>query len=119
MKVEYEKMNMLLNKFNRFYEEQNYQKEDLTPYSVFGDFAIFFQEGVSNNSISQDEIEKAFCFFNELAESENNDVLNLLVVSVFEVFTDNSITIDLARQKLTDKGRKLFERTLRGWNNDI
>lgn len=117
MTVEYEKMNDLLAKFVSFKKAQNYEPEDLTPYSVFGDFAIYLQEKFISNDIKQSEIDDAFQFFNTLAESDNQDVLNLLVTGIFEVFTDEQKTVELAHSKLNILGRRLFDRTLNGWAN--
>lgn len=117
MSIEEKIMTNLIEKFPDFKKSQCYEKEELTPYNVFGDFAVYIQDGLSASSISVDELKKASAFMNNMADSQDKYIQNLLVVGVFEVFTDQQDTVIWVRESLNENAVKLFEKTLRGWSD--
>ena len=54
---------------------------------------------------------------NNMADSQDKYIQNLLVVGVFEVFTDQQDTVIWVRESLNENAVKLFEKTLRGWSD--
>ena len=78
MSIEENMMKNLIRTFSEFKQSQNYENEDLTPYNVFGDFAIHIQDDLSNNTISNSEIKKAIIFMNNMANSNYKYIRQLI-----------------------------------------
>lgn len=108
-------MNKLIKEFPEFYNSQDYVVDDLMPYSVFGDFAIYLQDGLEKNDVSQITLDKAKRFMNSMANSENVEINNLLVVGILEILTDKKISVDWVKSNLNEKACAYFERVMKGW----
>lgn len=108
--------NVVSHLFRRLPEFVQYEPapEPDLPHDVFGSFALFICEAMSKGA-SVDLVERAFGLLSDMASSSDEDVRNLLVVSVFEVIADNESCRDAAMRHLSDEGRVLLERTLQGW----
>ena len=106
---------ILFKNFDDFRESCHYEPSEIIPYNVFGDFAIYIQEKLLDGKLTRDETKKAYELFNHMASSADKEVQNILVVEVFEIFSDNKETVILTRNNLNQQGLDLFEKTLRGW----
>ena len=81
--------------------------DDLQPYMLFGDFGIYIRDYINNGDYDENELGKMFDFLNEMGNSPDEEVQNLLTVGVLEIITDSSAAIMLARKKLRDSIRRL------------
>lgn len=88
------------------------QQDDSLPYVVFGDFAIFLRNRISAGMTSDSVTVAAFDLLNDMVISSDSDVVNLVVVGVFEILADRADCIKVARQLLSRKARGLFEDVL-------
>jgi hypothetical protein len=75
------------------------------PYVVFGLFA----EYLKGNILSEDIIGRSFHLFNELAESGDPELVNLVQVGVFEGLVNATRWRALAGRHLGEKAMSLFE----------
>lgn len=88
------------------------------PYSILGNFAIYLRDGITDNTIRNDELDRAFYFLNEIGSSENNrETQNQFVVGVLEILADTEESVNVMKQRLKGQALELFERVLAGWNN--
>jgi len=72
---------------------------------------------IGDTRLSEDGVACVFDHLNSMA-SADDDTVNLLVVSVLELLTDTSDSIERTRKGLNGgAARFLFERVLRGWIN--
>lgn len=108
----------LFEKFSFFREQMAYEPDELLPYNIIGDFALDFQKKFINFQLAPREIDNFFDFANKMAESNDREVQNIFVVEVLEIFSDNEKTINIAKEKLNDKGKKLLEKILKGWKDE-
>lgn len=86
------------------------------PYSVLGDFAIHLRDGITNDTLSVDEVDNAFRFLNTMGDSDNSEIQNQLVVGVLEILADTGKSCSVANLKLRGRALALFERTRSGWS---
>ncbi len=87
------------------------------PYTILSNFAIYLRDGIVDNTINSDELNRAFDFLNNMGASRNLEVQNLLVVGVLEILADTDESTSIAKQKLKNYALESFERVLSGWNN--
>lgn len=85
------------------------------PYDTFGSFALFLCDEIRAGR-NKDLLDRAFEVLNEMADSSDREVLNLLVVGVFEVLSNDDTCIEAATKHLSEAGNRLLQRTLSGWN---
>jgi hypothetical protein len=86
------------------------------PYVVYGDFASYVSKLIGDQSEqSRSELQRAFSLINSLAEAGDDEVINLLQVSVLETLTDTPDSVATARALLGPKARAWFEGMLEGW----
>ncbi len=89
------------------------------PNDAFGTLALYVIDRIRS---SRDEdahlLRRAFALFNRMAVSGDEDVENLLVVSVLEILADEREVHPFAREQLSAEANGLFERVLRGWVDD-
>lgn len=105
----------LFKSFPEFEKKLAYEKDDLLPYNVMGDFVLNFQERFLSDEISILDMERFFSFVNSMANSKDREVQNIFVVEVLELLMDNPETIKIARERLNDNGMRLLDKTLNGW----
>jgi len=105
----------LFENFPAFKEKSDYEADELLPYNVIGDFTLDFQNYLAASKLTSEEVDKFFDFANQMANSQDKEVQNIFVVEVLEIFSDREETIKIAREKLNDNGRKMLEKTLKGW----
>lgn len=86
-------------------------------YDVLGDLAIHLRDGLDAGRLDEAVLSAAIELFNEMAESEDVEVKNLLVVGIFEMLTDSDATIAAMKRHLGVTANELFERVLIGWNH--
>lgn len=105
----------LFENFKTFKEKADYEADELLPYNVLGNFALDFQENFIASKLTLSEIDKFFNFLNEMANSQDKEVQNILVVEIFEIFSDRKETIKISKEKLNESGKQFLEKTLKGW----
>jgi hypothetical protein len=105
----------LFKNFQDFQEKSNYEPNELLPYIVIGDFALDFQKKFLLSKLTQYEIDCFFNFANRMANSQDLEIQNIFVVQIIEIFSDREETVKIAREKLNENGKRLLEKTLRGW----
>ncbi|HEY2566236.1 MAG TPA: hypothetical protein VGH95_00805 [Candidatus Aquirickettsiella sp.] len=88
----------LLKDFPNFINVMN--PDDFQPYMLFGDFGIYIRDLIDHGSYDENELDKLFDFLNEMGNSSDEEVQNLLTVGVLEIITDSSTAMMLARKKL-------------------
>jgi hypothetical protein len=107
-------VSQLLAKVPDFAARPRHWDADL-PHEVLGSFALFLCEEVHRGA-NESTLDRAFEFVNELASSNDDDVKNLLVVSVLEVLADDEKCRTAALDHFSDESRVLLERVLSGWS---
>jgi len=93
----------ILKEFPEFTKEMN---PDIYAYDIFGDFGIYIRNKIDSNSISEIDLVRIFNFLNEMGESEDDKVQNLLTVGVLEILTDSQTAMKIAKQHLKNKALK-------------
>jgi len=86
-------------------------------YDTLGDFAIYLRNGISEKSLSEENLKKAFKVMNTMGASKELEVQNLLVVGILEILTDEGQVVSVVKEGLTGSAAELFERVLIGWNS--
>jgi len=102
----------LRDRFPEFVASSEKWYDDL-PNDALGTFALFLCRCI-DQGCSGELISRSFEFFNEMAESGDDDVVNLLEVAVLEVVADHSQCARIAERRLNDIGRRLLRRVQRG-----
>lgn len=85
------------------------------PYSILGNFGLFLKDGICQGRIDEARLNSYFEFLNEMGESNDLEVRNLLVVGILEILTDYEKSVLITREKLRGRALALFEKTLSGW----
>ena len=98
----------LLKEFPRFVSTM--KPDDLQPFMIFGDFGIYIRDSIDGDELDKNELMEIFVFLNEMGESDDEEVHNLLTVGVLEIITDNSKALKIAREFL--KGEALTDLNL-------
>ena len=83
------------------------------PYGVLGEFARYLQRGLLAATLSPAEVKRAFEFLNELGDTRDIEVQNLLAVGVMETLGDEKVSVDAARDQLTGGALQSFEEVYR------
>src|SRR6266850_1600052 len=96
---------LLLQRIPEMKDELDESDLDL-PYVVFGFFALYLRKKVNDQGF----IERSFDLLNELSESGDPELTNLVQVAVFETIADEEKWKALAKQHLRDKAMALFRR---------
>lgn len=84
------------------------------PYDVFGTFAQFLCRRIHEDA-SEDFLRRSFGLINAMARSDDEEVQNLLVVSVFELLCDDARCLEVAERYLSGEAVSLLHRTKNGW----
>lgn len=86
--------------------------DDTLPNDAYGTFALFVCRLVDQGT-GEGLISRAFELFNEMAEGDD-EVVNLLEVSVLEIMTDHPASLRVAGSRLSTTAKHLLERVQRG-----
>lgn|SRR6266850_4625780 len=89
------------------------------PYVVFGGFASFLNQLVSSVAPLDPTVQTSFQLLNEMASSADQRIVNLAGTGVFEILTNSSQSIRVARELLYGPGIDLFERMIQLWGVDV
>lgn len=100
-----------LNNFPDFNLEESF---DEGIYSGLGELAIKINYLISNNFMTPNQSELFFGLVNEMAESEDPEIDNLLVVGIFENSSDIPETGPVFEANLNQNAMMRFEET-RNW----
>lgn len=106
------------------FAESDFGREVLTgdrdlPYVVFGSFASFLNQLLSRVAPSDSTVQASFQLLNEMGSSTDQRIVDLAGAGVFEVLTDSSQSIRVARQLLYGPAIDLFERMIQLWGVDV
>ena len=86
-------------------------KEDHHSFGVYlflNDFSSFLCNEISRDPES-DFVNRAFSYINEVGESNNLEVLNILRVGILEIlYTSDNVNRDFVSSSLSEKLRKYF-----------
>lgn len=88
----------LVRNFPGFINEM--KPDDSKPYMLFGDFGIYVRDLIDHGNCDKTELKKIFRFLNEMGESSDEEVHNLLTVGVLEIITDSNEATMLAKKNL-------------------
>lgn len=103
---EYKDLQPVLQEHIEFYEE-------LLPHVYFGECNEFFI-----NYINEDNplvLQKLFSLFEMMATQGNDDVENILCVTILERLGDDRKVLNTARKYMGKETRKLSDETEKGW----
>jgi hypothetical protein len=103
----------LLEAVPEFRRTSNEWDADL-PNEVFGTFALHLCDAIRRGT-DPALVDAGFRFLNEMAESGDEEVVNLLVISVLEILADDQICTDRCNAASGEKVRALLERVVAGW----
>jgi hypothetical protein len=104
----------LLGRVPEFAASERGWNRDL-PHDACGTFSLFLCKQIHAGGAGEDFLRRSFEILNEMACSDDEDVLNLLVVSVLEVLADDDACRSVAEHYLSTEGRRLLERVASGW----
>lgn len=90
--------------------------DDSLPHDAYGTFTLFLCRLVERGA-DEGIADRAFELFNEMAEGDD-DIVNLLEVSVLEIVTDYPACERLAERRLNDAAKRLLGRIKRGSCSD-
>lgn len=88
----------LLKRFPAFIKKM--KPDDLQPYMLFGDFGIYIRDLIDHGNYDETEINTIFEFLNEMGNSSNEEVHNVLTVGILEIVIDCNKAALVAEQKL-------------------
>ncbi|MDQ2647423.1 MAG: hypothetical protein M3020_26710 [Myxococcota bacterium] len=103
---------LLLDRFPEFESSGEKWYRDI-PSDAFGTFSLFLRRRIERND-QDDLVRRAFEFFNELARTANDEVINLLETSVFEILVDHPQSWLLAERHLSDAALQSWRRMQTG-----
>lgn len=102
----------------RLRDESYLSHQDRSPYLVFGDFARFLLDHVSDRSKQDKEglvLRRSFALLDEMLTSSDPELVNLAQVGVFEVLADQPDALAAAKCYLTDAAKSVLEDWLEKW----
>ncbi len=94
----------LIENFPKFIQEMN--PDDSQPYMIFGDFGIYIRNLIDRGNYNEAELNRIFQFLNEMGESSDKDVHNLLTVGILEIVIDSSEAIKISEKNLKGEALK-------------
>ena len=106
---------VLLQYVPEFRRVSNFENDESEPTYVFGVFGLFLRDTIMQGSTPVETIETSFNLLNEMASSDDDEIVNLIEVTVFEILTDSPKTIGVARQRLFGKALSRFEQVVQTW----
>src|SRR5687767_12301545 len=95
----------LVSRVPEFAETEHDWNADL-PHDAFGSFAQFLCTQIQQGT-TDELLMRAFNLLNEMASSADEDVIDLLVVSVLEIIADDDECRTKAHAYLSDHGKVL------------
>ncbi len=104
-------VSVLRERFPEFTESGEKFDHDL-PHDAYGTFALFLCRLVEQSG-GDGIISRAFELFNEMAEGDD-EVVNLLEISVLEIVADHPACLRIAESRLSTAARPLLRRVQRG-----
>ena len=81
-------------------------------YGVFGEFAEIIDEGISFKELDEVRLSQYYEFLNEIGESKDDQLINLLEVAVFEGLICSYYTINASKKYLKGNALILYEKVL-------
>ena len=87
--------------------------EELLPHVYFGECT-----GIFVNYINEDNpqvLRRLFSVFEVMATQGNDDVVNIMCVTILERLGDDSNVLNIARKYMGKETRKLSDETEKGW----
>jgi len=103
----------LLDSVPEFRSRSQEWDEDL-PNEVFGSFALYLCE-IIRSGADAGVASAGFRLLDEMADCGDEDVVNLLVVSVLEILEDDETCANRCKSECGAKVRALMERVEQGW----
>ena len=94
-----------------FLEQHRTEYWDCGDTVVFGHVARLLQAG----NLSESEAQRVFNFFNELAETESPNALEVLATGAIETFNDSAGGQEMARRFLRGRALQLLEEMRLYW----
>jgi len=84
------------------------------PHVVLGTFALHLREAIRQGG-QADLVEPGLRFLDQMARSLDDEVVNLLVVSVLEILADDPVCRQASHRAGGDRMRALLGRVANGW----
>lgn len=78
------------------------------PYDVFGNLGLYLRDLFRKPRQYPELLARIFNLLNEMSESEDEELVNLVAVGVLELLTDDEHDAALAREFLGAAGRDLY-----------
>ncbi len=79
------------------------------PYDVFGNLGLYVRDLFRKPEQNRELLARIFCLLNEISESGDERLVNLLAVGVLELLADDEGDAALARKFLRSSGRDLLK----------
>jgi hypothetical protein len=76
------------------------------PYIVFGELGIYIRDLIDTNTTDNFELSSIFNFLNQMGESSEEEVHNLLTVGVLEILIDSKKAFAFAQENLKNGALK-------------
>ena len=78
-------------------------------YCNFGELGLSIRDEIVKKQFGVEFLDRAFRYLNNLANSADREVLNLLSVGVLEILTDSEDSVCFARKNLNGKALIMLE----------
>lgn len=91
------------------FNEMTDHKDDELTYVVYGELSLKLFDDITNNNKTTDFTKKCFRFFNKLADKNDGNIDNLLVVGIYEGLYATKKCNDTARQLLSGRNKEVYE----------
>jgi hypothetical protein len=114
--IDAEIVDLVFAEFPEFAGSEDFRGEG--PYMVLGSFALYLQDGMGSNSLSEEIVEGAFRLLNDWGACAGGDIQDLICWGVFEILIDENHAVDACRDKLNGRALELFEITQKFWQTE-
>ncbi len=92
-------------------------EESVGNYDYMDELSCEVEEEIKKGQRDEQFINNAFDFYNRMAEEGDDEVQNILIISVLEGLSDKEVLTKMAREKLKGFALEMFERVVRFWPN--
>ncbi len=107
-RFEAENLLIAIPEFKLEYLDVNHKIDFDYSYLLYGDFALFINREIHKDPPNLGLIERCYDYINILGESKDKEIVNLLVVGVLEVLTDNKELQEVSVRLLKGVSKKYY-----------
>jgi len=90
------------------------------PYGAFGEIGRWLIDEIHAGNEDGVLVKRTLAFFDEMAQSADREVLNILAAGAFESLSDDEAAVEVVRDRLTGRARGFLEKIVNGetWTDE-